>query len=1124
MRRLSIVSGGLIFVAVVLLIPGNVHAANCYSSTGGDGSDWLCTTVTAGGQPAADVQCYLSAKQWQSGYSYAYESACTDANGVCCFQRETNPSVNCYSTYWWSGSSTTYCNWRSAHCSQYCQENDTSAYYGNYTFATEGYILKATPSWGSSLSEYYAQTDSDPFDVDFDGYQELQVGLTERDEIIRVRVQDGAGGIVGSGSNLSVYFSGPSYCSKELNASFVDCYVSPGDYYVGAYNTNYQNSLYACVTSQRVTVDDGDGVKNVTLTAKRNNSGVEGILVGSDGAPLSGGYVSVGNYSAGTDSCYAYGWAQTGSDGAFSINLPAGTYRMWCSPPWNGSSSSYASKEESVTLASGETLSHNCVLTAKGSSISGAVRDSAGNDLSGAWFSCWTYEDGVHDWLGGSTDTSGFFSGAALDGKRYNCQSYYWNSSFNWNDQTVSQCSDEGMVTVQAPAANVAFTHSLLDHTVNFTLGDSSGGSVSDFFGGGSIRTEDSSGYYSCGYWVSFQGGSNATRLPSERDFCLELYSWGNTSYDPAGERTCFTTGAAGASSSVNVELIPLDATISGSFKDADGVPVTPETAYLSVYCTRGNLWRSCRTDGSEYSCGVSAGEWCCGYWLDWGSEYASVSPGSRSYCTEVASGGQVTQDFTLLKTATISVTVKDNEGNPLRWAWVEVNARSASEVEGDSEEEWEHMYWGNGCMSDSDGKATCTVGASCKGQGTTYYLTARRPWSELSNDNLTLPAEVAVTVKCGETATAEDLIFRRLDGTLDITAVASSEASGAGALALGMSLKPVINSDVSLETDICSGAFISCFSESGGYAEATTDGDCRSTVKCTGGDLWHCFGVNQLDNNLYISESADAACVSDAAVAVNVKLNAAGTIPDAVTQTWDAGMASSFELSDGFSLGIPANAAGESGETVTGTVQPDPILPYQAGKRPAAKYGYDITIRDSSGNPVTQFSGSLTLCLPMNGEQLALLALEASDLQLVYRDAATDAYISLNNLTVDGRNKKICGQTDHLTEFALIGNGNIKAADGDAESASEEAERTEETESGEATDEEGTGGSVAAGGCGGCYMLGDHQGLSLDDRLLWLALILLFAWFRRRSRPTSLSPLERSGGPQSRAKGRPSR
>ncbi|MBI1909862.1 MAG: carboxypeptidase regulatory-like domain-containing protein [Deltaproteobacteria bacterium] len=1079
----------VLFLSVLFLSMaswGTVQAYSyCWSSGTGNGNTWLSGTITAGGVGIKDASVCLNPETWFSGYYYAYECACTDSQGNYSFKKETDPASSCYYSYYdyWSGKTNRYCSWKNASCSKYCIENDNNGWYVGQTFATERYKVTATPPWSSSMADRYGSCTTTGVTINFDGTTVADCQLPSKNIIIRLRVVDDDGRAVTYG--LQGYVSGPSYSYKEIDGEFKDYYVTPGQYWVGAYPTDYRYSRYSCISNKTVEVKEGDLVKEVTLKAKRNSAILAGTVTGSDGAPLSGVSVSAGNYDySGADSCYASGWAQTDHRGNFSFSLPSGSYTLWVYPPYNNNSNAvtYSSASKAVTLTVNQTTTENIVLAKKDSQICGTVRAGNGNGLPKAWVSAWTYGNGVNDWANRETDASGNYCLNTLKGVTYSVQAYYWDGS--GNDQSISNCSREALVSVTSPATGIDHTFDVWDSSATFVMLDENNQPItSGLGGGGDIRPKNkTNNQYWCGSWFSSSNGTVTKKLSSKTDYCANIYTWGIPSYDPEKTEHCFKTGEPGENTRVPIQMVPSNATISGEYVDSDGNSMFPSVNYLSVYGTKGNIWRTFTAGPSGYSGKVSAGKWAIGFWLDWNSGWVSQPPGSKT-ALQIGSAETKTYDLIFYKVGYIKVTVKNDLDEPMKWVWVDANPYSAGD-EGGNEEK--RCYWNNGCYTNSNGECTAYVGAATK--GTTYFLRAFRPWSEMNNEKLTLPEEVVVKVFPGETVEAKTLIFRVMDSEVKVKAAAGKEAV-TNTQTFQALTSPILNSE-SLSNDICKNAMISCYSDLGGYAEATTNESCETSVPCTSGDKWYCVALNQVGGNAYISEYGEITCVPPAdsgekTKEVFFKLNAAATIPDAVNQTWDCGTDNALTLSDKFSVAFPASSLGNKGANCSCTVQPTTMLPYQAAKRPSSFYGYDVTCKDASGAPITQFNADITLCMPVNDEQLNLLSLTTGDVRMAYRDRSTDSYINLTSVTLDKENRLACGKTNHLTEFVLIGNGTRAGVDGDNENSIEESYRTEEPATGD-----------GGGGCG-CYV-GNEKYPFLDDRLIWLVALILFGGRRR--------------------------
>ncbi|MDO8462409.1 MAG: hypothetical protein Q7S98_06100, partial [Deltaproteobacteria bacterium] len=568
----------------------------------------------------------------------------------------------------------------------------------------------------------------------------------------------------------------------------------------------------------------------------------------------------------------------------------------------------------------------------------------------------------------------------------------------------------------------------------------------------------------------------------------MEPYTWGSSTYDLVSSEINFKTGAAGGSSTVTMVAAPTNSTICGNFVDEDGKGISPAVNYLYVYGTKGTLWRTATVNdkGDGYCLKVSRGTWTIGFWVDWNSTYASMPPGMSSHKIEVPSASKVTQDLTFLKTGYIQVKVTDPDGNPVKWAWVVAGPHSAADI---GSTDTQRYYYSNGCSTDSTGECKITVPASCKEEGTKLYVNVYKPFYELNNDGWTNPEEETVTVTCTKTATAPTLAFVELDGEMEVTAsTASDSVSSLSAFGtLEAKPSPVFNALSALNQDVVSSAYVSCFSDLGRYTEGTTDATGSLKLKCVSGDLWHCFGVNQLKNNLYISEAADVVCspTEVATQAVTLKLSDAGTIPDSTSESWDSATAHTLKLADGFSLYAPSGSLAKSG-TISCKVQPKAQIAYQAANRPANKYGYDVTCTDANGAAISKFNSSVTLCLPISKEQRDVLGLKNSDLKSAYFDEKTGTYANLTNVTVS--DDKVCSLTDHFTTFAITGNGNLTGVDGDTEGAIDEQHRTGEA---------GTDG----GGCGCRVVRSPVDGMI---NAWWFFLIVTLATAKRLCRKRS--------------------
>ncbi|RLI14519.1 MAG: hypothetical protein DRO43_03805, partial [Candidatus Hecatellales archaeon] len=139
----------------------------------------------------------------------------------------------------------------------------------------------------------------------------------------------------------------------------------------------------------------GDVTKNVTLTS---GSTISGVISDPNGDPVQGAFVFLWDpiNQAG------YGGPPTGSNGAYTMTVPNGTYEFHIDPPPNSNLAHYS---ESVTI-SGNTTKN--VTLSSGYTVSGTVSDPNGNPVQGAIVVLWDPISGAG--YGRPTDASGQYS------------------------------------------------------------------------------------------------------------------------------------------------------------------------------------------------------------------------------------------------------------------------------------------------------------------------------------------------------------------------------------------------------------------------------------------------------------------------------------------------------------------------------------------------------------------------------------------------------------------------------------------------------------------------------------------------------------------------------------------
>lgn len=229
-------------------------------------------------------------------------------------------------------------------------------------------------------------------------------------------------------------------------------------------------------------------------------------------------------------------------------------------------------------------------------------------------------------------------------------------------------------------------------------------------------------------------------------------------------------------------------------------------------------------------------------------------------------------------------------------------------------------------------------------------------------------------------------------------------------------------------ETGMPSSAFISAWSDQGGYAETQAQADGRYALIVTPGTAWHILASRITDGELLRSSEVTLQ-VSDATVVLDLVLIPAATdLSDPVSVAINPLVANTVSLSDGASLLIPAGAfLGEDGATVSLSVEEQ-----YTGDKAAQVVGlvYDISATEADGDPITVLSGDIVVRLPYSDADVAAFMIEPEDLALAFWNAETNSWQVLADSAVDRVAQTISGNIGHLTRFALVAPADIQPPD----------------------------------------------------------------------------------------------
>jgi protocatechuate 3,4-dioxygenase beta subunit len=216
--------------------------------------------------------------------------------------------------------------------------------------------------------------------------------------------QGGAGAVCCTYVGGGVSDSSGNY-TFALSAGTYKFYINPPAPYLQRWNGGID---FASATAVIVS---GPTVVNITLVAMY---GISGTVKDGTGAPVGGVWVYAYQGGAGAVCCTYVGGGVSDSIGNYSFGLPAGTYKLFISPPapylqqWNGGAD-FASA--TAVIVSGPTVV-NITLVAT-SRVSGTVKDATGAPVSGVWV--YAYQGGAGAVCctyvgGGVSDSSGNYS------------------------------------------------------------------------------------------------------------------------------------------------------------------------------------------------------------------------------------------------------------------------------------------------------------------------------------------------------------------------------------------------------------------------------------------------------------------------------------------------------------------------------------------------------------------------------------------------------------------------------------------------------------------------------------------------------------------------------------------
>ena len=678
-------------------------------------------------------------------------------------------------------------------------------------------------------------------------------------------------------------------------------------------------------------------------------------------------------------------WSQLDSSGYFTIKVGAGTHFL---DIWTSSQNTAAPDLSAATVGSKETLNLGTItLLTKNEFIKGKITDSTGAPLANQSVNAWKASGS--GWAWAQTDSSGTYTLAVTPGTWFvdawpmNSYGIYSASSSSQTKYSKTQSPQKVVLQQNETKQNINIQFSIADATINGTVQDANGNILTNMNAWAEARDVNQTGVGTgmMGYYSSQGGeirnGQFSIKVPAGT-YAVSVYlPWG-ADYTASSE-TRITIGAGEVYDGAKVTVVPNNATITGSLRDAQGNTVTG--VWGNVFADNGlggKQWA--QFENGTYSLKVSAGDWRIGFWVDPYSGYLSNSNGDIKVTAKA--NQTTTKDLTILKAdSTISGTVLDPDGNPVKGAWISADTELGGRQSADNSAgySWGPMFQ-QGASTDNNGRFTIKVPAG------EYFVSASLP----PDAGYMNPKAQKVIVDSVNSASVS-LQFRK----------ANASVSG------NVTLNGAANA-----------AYVWGWSEEGGTSEVyTTSGAYQLNV--TKGEVWHIGAIYETSSTFYRSPEYTASIGDNGAATQNIVLEATNiSIPPAEIATFDSTKAKTVKLSDGTEITIPAFALASSGN-VTVTATPKAQIAATATAKPIA-LAYDLTAKDSQNQTISSFDSSVTITLLYTALQLTALGITEDDIVPMYYDTTSGAWKSVENVVIDKENNKVSFTVNHFTSFAI--------------------------------------------------------------------------------------------------------
>ncbi len=785
--------------------------------------------------------------------------------------------------------------------------------------------------------------------------------------------------------------------------------------------------------------ESGTGVETKTsantggqtdFTIKRTNLTITGDVVYPNGLPLTGqGGVEVRS----KEGCGTF--AQLDGNGHFSTKVAPGTYNIMVQV-WNPTYS--APSVQTITVSTSNYNVGTLTLTEKKDTITGRVWNDidgdnvydAGEGISGQQVNASKMSKKFDEFGGPGTGPMMGPGGGDFTGTTSGANGAY-SLKVTPGSWMINLMSDPGMmggysntqtnyiyggsplqVNVTSSADGSTFPDNnfkltAADATIKGKLVDADGNGISGVWGFAFADAGSGGPMMGAGMGAPIQNGIFTIKVPAGTYNVGVEFPPESSGYTPASSTE--TTITAGETKSINITVKPNNRKIKVNFKDTNGNAITG-LSQANIFADNGSgghmfkmLYGSDLITGST-TLSVSDGTWSIGYFIDPTENNYMSEPMSKDNGVTVTSANTADNPAILnitLRSAdsTISGTVTGPDGSALAGVWISTDNRKASDFSAGGP-----MFM-SGSATDSDGTYSISLPAG------KYKVQAF------------LPPSMGYINPDGVEAT----ISPTSPGAVNLQFTAS-DATITGSVYLN---------------DVKKGAFISAYSDKGGYSETNANsGD--FTLNVTKDDTWYLRAMYESGSDFYQSTINEVIMAGATTKSQNLTLTKASfTLPDAVSATFDYTNAKKISLDGGFSLSIPAGAipptSSATGDNITITISPTSQLSTQNKAIPIG-IGYEITATDDSGSLITSnFNDNVTITIPYTADYLTE-AIGSSDETLLdngYWDTTTSTWKGITGATIDTTAKTISFTINHFTTFSILSNKDPNVISGRSTSTS---------------------------------------------------------------------------------------